>query len=99
MKASLRQDLELLKKVDVAQFAPLLEGKRVQQTFKVGDLVSKISKKPFKSGKKAQKIVGFSKNPHDPQGRDCAVFDDDSVCNVDILERTNIETAKNLGLI
>ena len=69
------------------------------QSFRIGDLVSKISKKPFKSGEKAQKIAGFSKNSHDPQQRECAVFDDGSVCNLDILERTNIETAKKLGLI
>ena len=52
----------------------------------IGDKVIKISKKPFKSGKQVETIVGFGTNPTDPKNRPCAQFSDGSVCNLDMIE-------------
>ena len=52
--------------------------------FKVGDKVSKKSKKPFKNGEVVQVIEKFSVNDIDPKKRECAVFSDDSICNLHI---------------
>lgn len=52
----------------------------------IGDKVIKISKKPFKSGKQVETIVGFGTNPVDPKNRTCAVFEDGSVCNLEMIE-------------
>ena len=53
--------------------------------FRVGDKVSKKSKKPFKNGESIQFIANFSVNDIDPEKRDCAVFSDGSVCNLEML--------------
>lgn len=53
--------------------------------FKVGDKVSKKSKRPFKNGEIVQVIEKFSVNEVDPKKRECAVFSDDSICNLEIL--------------
>ena len=52
----------------------------------IGDKVIKISKRPFKSGKQVETIVGFGANPTDPKNRPCAQFSDGSVCNLDMIE-------------
>ena len=52
----------------------------------IGDEVIKISKKPFKSGKQIETVIGLSINSTDPKKRDCAIFSDGSVCNLDMLE-------------
>lgn len=52
----------------------------------IGDKVIKISKRPFKSGKQVETIVGFGTNPTDPKNRPCAQFSDGSVCNLDMIE-------------
>ena len=52
----------------------------------IGDKVIKISKKPFKSGKQVETIVGFGTNPTDPKNRPCAQFSDGSVCNLEMME-------------
>ena len=52
----------------------------------IGDKVIKISKRPFKSGKQVETIVGFGTNPTDPKHRPCAQFSDGSVCNLDMIE-------------
>jgi hypothetical protein len=53
--------------------------------FKVGQTVTKISKKPFKSGLQKEVIVDFGFNEKDPKKRRCAIFKDGSSCNVDLL--------------
>lgn len=52
----------------------------------IGDKVIKISKKPFKSGKQVETIVGFETNSTDPKNRPCVKFSDGSVCNLDMIE-------------
>ncbi len=62
--------------------------KRIIETnkgFKVGSIVTKKSGKPFKNGSKEQTIVSFSINEQDPNKRQCAVFSDESTCNLDLL--------------
>ncbi len=54
--------------------------------FKVGDKVSKKSKRPFKNGEVVQVIEKFSVNEIDPKKRECAVFSDDSICNLHMLK-------------
>lgn len=51
----------------------------------IGDKVIKISRKPFKSGKQIEEVVKFDINQTDPKKRECAVFQDGSVCNIDML--------------
>jgi hypothetical protein len=51
-----------------------------------GDKVIKISKKPFKSKKQVEIIVDFGTNPTDPKGRTCAIFEDGSVCNLEMIK-------------
>ena len=53
---------------------------------KVGDKVIKISKKPFKSGRLIETVTELAVNENDPNKRNCAVFFDGSVCNLDMLE-------------
>lgn len=55
----------------------------------IGDNVAKISKKPFKSGNQIEKVVGLATNTADPKKRNCAVFSDGSVCNLDMLKKSN----------
>jgi hypothetical protein len=52
----------------------------------IGDKVIKISKKPFKSGKQVETIVELGTNPIDPKIRPCAVFEDGSFCNLEMME-------------
>jgi len=52
----------------------------------IGDKVIKISKKPFKSGKEVETIVEIGTNSTDPKNRPCAIFEDGSVCNLDMIE-------------
>jgi hypothetical protein len=60
--------------------------------FKIGDVVKKKSGKPFKCGYDAVSIVRFKVNDTDPKLRSCAVFNDGSVCNLDILEHFVIKS-------
>lgn len=54
---------------------------------KIGDKVTKISHKPFKSGNKVNTIKGFCVNTEDPKQRNAATFEeDDSVVNLDKLK-------------
>ena len=53
---------------------------------KVGDKVIKTSKKPFKSGRHIETVTEIAVNETDPKKRDCAVFFDGSVCNLDMLK-------------
>ena len=53
--------------------------------FKEGDVVTKKSGKPFKSGNKEEVVVGLCINQQDPKKRAAVVFADGSVCNVDML--------------
>lgn len=49
--------------------------------------VKKKSGKPFKSGKKVNKVIGTIKNENDPMHRDAFIFEDDnSIVNVDMCE-------------
>jgi hypothetical protein len=52
----------------------------------IGNVVRKKSGKPFKNTQHTQCVVGFSVNPNDPMKRVCCIFDDESVCNVKMLE-------------
>jgi hypothetical protein len=54
--------------------------------FKVGDKVVKKSGKPFKNGEKNQTIFSLGKNEQHPNNKDCAVFSDGSVCNLQMLK-------------
>lgn len=58
--------------------------------FKVNDVVYKKSGKPFKNGEKYQTISELGVNKTDPNERVCAIFSDESVCNLDMLTH-NIE--------
>jgi hypothetical protein len=60
-------------------------GKNFEK-FEVGMDVQKISGKPFKSGKKVETISSFGINETDPKKRRCAIFQDGSVCNLELLE-------------
>ena len=51
---------------------------------KIGDTVSKISEKPFKSSKKEEVIIGFVVNPYSKKL--AAVFDDNSFCDISQLK-------------
>jgi hypothetical protein len=54
---------------------------------KIGDKVTKISRKPFKNGNKVNTIKGFCVNTEDPKQRNAATFEeDDSVVNLDKLK-------------
>lgn len=55
--------------------------------FKVGDKVSKKSKNPFKNGELVQVIDKLSVNEVDPKKRECAVFSDNSICNLNMLTK------------
>ena len=55
------------------------------KNFAIGDIVTKKSNKPFKNKCLEQTIVDFCINQTDPKKRIAAVFDDDSVCNLDML--------------
>lgn len=55
--------------------------------FQIGDKVSKKSKKPFKNGEVVQIIEKLSANEVDPKKRGCAVFSDDSICNLHMLTK------------
>lgn len=57
------------------------------KTFKIGDKVIKKSGKPFKSGEKEGIIKEFSINKMSPKQKECAVFEDGSVCNLDVLKK------------
>jgi hypothetical protein len=54
---------------------------------KTGDFVSKLSGKPFKNGEKVQRIVNFGTNEQDPKERECAIFEDNSICNLNLLKK------------
>jgi hypothetical protein len=60
-------------------------GKNFEK-FEVGMDVQKISGKLFKSGKKVESILSFGINKTDPKKRRCAIFQDGSVCNLELLE-------------
>lgn len=65
------------------------------KNFNIGDTVTKKSDRPFKNGQKTQTIVSFGVNEQDPKQRPCAIFDDGSICNLDMLNRVftfDIET-------
>ena len=65
------------------------------KNFNIGDTVTKKSDKPFKNGEKTQIIVSFGVNEQDPKQRSCAIFDDGSICNLEMLNRVftfDIET-------
>ena len=53
----------------------------------IGDNVIKLSKKPFKSGNQIEKVIKLATNAADPKKRNCAVFSDESVCNLDMLKK------------
>lgn len=55
------------------------------KTFNIGNVVTKKSGKPFKSGKKEETIVDFTINEIDPKRRNAVVFADGSICNIEIL--------------
>jgi hypothetical protein len=56
---------------------------------KIGDKVTKISGKPFKSGNKVNTIKGFCVNTEDPKQRNAATFEEDnSVVNLDKLKES-----------
>jgi len=55
--------------------------------FDVNDKVIKKSGKPFKSTKYTEVITSFSINQADPDKRICAVFEDGSVCNIQMLQK------------
>jgi hypothetical protein len=57
----------------------------MESKFKINDIVNKKSGKPFKNGSNTQRIVGFGINEQDPKKRPCAMFDDGSNCNLDML--------------
>lgn len=64
--------------------------------FNINDTVNKKSLKPFKNGSHIQTIVGFGINAQDPKKRPCAIFDDGSICNLDMLNHVimfDIETS------
>lgn len=52
----------------------------------VNTQVVKISGKPFKNGNKVQLVYSFGTNENDPKERECAIFEDGSVCNVGMLK-------------
>lgn len=52
----------------------------------IGSNVRKKSGKPFKNQSKIQTVVGFGVNDTDSKRRQCVVFDDGSVCNIELLE-------------
>lgn len=54
---------------------------------KIGDKVIKNSKKPFKSGKQVEVVVDLGVNPIDPKNRPCVIFEDVSVCNIEMLTK------------
>lgn len=58
---------------------------KLTEIMEIGDKVIKISRKPFKSGKQIEEVVKFDINQTDPKKRECAVFQDGSVCNVDMI--------------
>lgn len=65
------------------------------KNFNIGDTVTKKSGKPFLNGQKTQTIVSFGVNEKDPKQRPCAIFDDGSICNLEMLNRVftfDIET-------
>ncbi len=53
---------------------------------KINDKVIKKSKKPFKSGNQIETVVTFGINETDPKKRECVVFADGSICNLDMIE-------------
>jgi hypothetical protein len=53
----------------------------------IGDNVIKKSKRKFKSGLQIETVKGFSINQTDPKKRECAVFEDGSVCNKELLNK------------
>jgi hypothetical protein len=55
------------------------------KNFAIGDIVTKKSSRPFKNGDQTQKIVDFCINKMDPKKRIAAIFDDGTICNVDML--------------
>jgi len=54
--------------------------------FNTGDIVVKKSNKPFLNGEKEQVIINLGKNEKDPKNRNCAIFSDGSVCNLQMLK-------------
>ena len=58
----------------------------MSKSFKVGNFVIKKSRRPFKSTRQIEQILEIGINPNDPNRRDCAIFADESVCNLDMLE-------------
>jgi hypothetical protein len=56
------------------------------KNFKPGDIVVKKSDKPFLNGEKTQVIISLGKNEKDPKNRNCAIFSDGSLCNLDMLK-------------
>jgi hypothetical protein len=61
----------------------------------IGDKVVKKSRKPFKGGSLIEEVVSFDTNTADPKGRQCAVFENGSVCNVDLLEIDPIQLQRS----
>ncbi len=59
----------------------------MENNFDINDKVIKKSGKPFKSTKHIEVIVSFSFNQTDPNKRICAVFEDGSVCNLQMLQK------------
>jgi len=51
----------------------------------IGDFVIKKSKKPFKSGLKIERVLGFDVNQIDPNKRRCVVFKGGDICNESML--------------
>jgi hypothetical protein len=52
----------------------------------IGNIVRKKSGKPFKNGNQIQTVIGVGVNEVDPKKRECVIFDDNSVCNICLLE-------------
>jgi len=68
----------------------------MEKGFKINDTVNKKSGRPFKNGSHIQTIVGFGINCLDPKKRPCGIFDDGSICNLDMLNHVimfDIETS------
>lgn len=59
----------------------------MENLLKKQDRVKKKSGKPFKNGNLFQDIMEFSINESDPKRRISAVFNDGSICSVELLEK------------
>lgn len=65
----------------------------MDNVIKPGNFVIKKSKKPFKSTQQIEQVVSIGVNSQDPKLRECAIFVDGSVCNLDQL--TRVKTLSN----